>query len=50
MPNVESISAAPPSSQLAIVHLGLGAFHRAHQAVYLERYRQRSGDVGWGRV
>ncbi|MDK9687520.1 mannitol dehydrogenase family protein [Halomonas sp. LC1] len=48
MPNVESISAAPPSSQLAIVHLGLGAFHRAHQAVYLERYRQRSGDVGWG--
>ena len=36
------------SGTLRIVHLGLGAFHRAHQAVYLERYRQRSGDASWG--
>ncbi|OAL57584.1 MULTISPECIES: mannitol dehydrogenase family protein [unclassified Halomonas] len=34
--------------EIGIVHLGLGAFHRAHQAVYLERYRQRSGDGEWG--
>ncbi|MGC3872178.1 mannitol dehydrogenase family protein [Halomonas sp. GXIMD04776] len=34
--------------QLGIVHLGLGAFHRAHQAVFLERYRQRTNDAGWG--
>lgn len=33
---------------IGIVHLGLGAFHRAHQAVYLQRYKQRSGDTTWG--
>ena len=42
------IEASPRSGQIGIVHLGLGAFHRAHQAVYLERYRQRSGDCEWG--
>lgn len=42
------IEAKPKSGQIAVVHLGLGAFHRAHQAVYLERYRQRSGDGEWG--
>lgn len=44
----QCIEAVPPSGQIGIVHLGLGAFHRAHQAVYLERYRQRSGDNAWG--
>ncbi|QNI02524.1 mannitol dehydrogenase family protein [Halomonas sp. SH5A2] len=39
---------SPKSGQIGVVHLGLGAFHRAHQAVYLERYRQRSGDATWG--
>lgn len=29
-----------------ILHLGLGAFHRAHQAVYLHRLR-KLGDTGW---
>lgn len=42
------LPAAARRGQVSIVHLGLGAFHRAHQAVYLERYRQRSGDAGWG--
>lgn len=41
-------SPSKPANKLAVVHLGLGAFHRAHQAVYLERYRQRSGDAEWG--
>ncbi|WP_084004737.1 mannitol dehydrogenase family protein [Terasakiispira papahanaumokuakeensis] len=36
------------SADMGIVHLGLGAFHRAHQAVYLERYRSRTGDLSWG--
>ncbi|GHC38310.1 mannitol dehydrogenase family protein [Aidingimonas halophila] len=40
--------AAGPSGDIGIVHLGLGAFHRAHQTVYLERYRQRTGDGEWG--
>ena len=29
-----------------ILHLGLGSFHRAHQAVYVHQLRQ-SGDLGW---
>jgi D-arabinitol 4-dehydrogenase len=29
-----------------ILHLGLGSFHRAHQAVYLQRLQQL-GDRGW---
>ena len=33
----------PVPSDVRIVHLGIGAFHRAHQAVYTEE----AGD-GWG--
>ncbi|MFG6666868.1 mannitol dehydrogenase family protein [Halomonas sp. HNIBRBA4712] len=44
----QHIDAASANGQFGIVHLGLGAFHRAHQAVYLERYRQRTGDQQWG--
>ncbi|NYT71577.1 mannitol dehydrogenase family protein [Halomonas sp. QX-2] len=44
----QRIEAMPKSGRIGVVHLGLGAFHRAHQAVYLERYRQRSGDGEWG--
>ncbi len=32
-----------------ILHLGLGSFHRAHQAVYVQELRQ-SGDMGWAIV
>lgn len=40
-----------PRDQLepGIVHLGLGAFHRAHQAVFTERVVS-SGDLRWGIV
>lgn len=30
-----------------IVHLGYGAFHRAHQAVYLDDYMEKTGDLNW---
>lgn len=30
-----------------VVHLGIGAFHRAHQAVYFDDVLSR-GDLGWG--
>ncbi len=30
-----------------ILHLGLGSFHRAHQAVYLDDLIQRGDDAGW---
>lgn len=33
-----------------IVHLGIGAFHRAHQAVYTERAAALAGDDRWGIV
>src|SRR4051794_10160754 len=31
----------------SIVHFGVGGFHRAHQAVYLDDLA-RSGELGWG--
>ncbi|MFG1497856.1 mannitol dehydrogenase family protein [Saccharospirillum sp. HFRX-1] len=36
------------TSDIGIVHLGLGAFHRAHQAAYVQAYCDRTGDTGWG--
>ena len=38
------------SVQPGIVHLGLGAFARAHTAVYTERAMQAAGDHSWGIV
>ncbi len=34
--------------KIGVVHLGFGAFHRAHQAVYLDDYIQASSDTRWG--
>lgn len=34
--------------QTGIVHLGIGAFHRAHQAVMTEDAMIADGDFGWG--
>ncbi len=34
--------------QVGVVHLGFGAFHRSHQAVYLDDYMETSGDLRWG--
>jgi mannitol-1-phosphate/altronate dehydrogenase len=34
--------------QIGVVHLGFGAFHRAHQAVYLDDYMEKTGDLRWG--
>ena len=30
------------------MHLGIGAFHRAHQAVYTEDAALATGEPGWG--
>ena len=42
----------PPDHRLTrnvgIVHLGLGAFHRAHQTAYVEDAVAMSGESGWG--
>ena len=34
------------SAPLVMLHLGLGFFHRAHQALYLHRLSE-AGDSGW---
>jgi mannitol 2-dehydrogenase len=31
-----------------IVHIGVGAFHRAHQAYYTDMLLQNAGNTGWG--
>ncbi len=38
--------AAVPGAEFVVLHLGLGSFHRAHQAVYLQALRD-TGDTGW---
>ncbi len=39
---------ASAGSTVGIVHLGVGAFHRAHQAVYTEDAALATGDDSWG--
>ena len=34
--------------KVGLVHLGCGAFHRAHQAVYIDDYMGKTGDLSWG--
>ena len=48
MPIVNRVPSAGPVREIGIVHLGLGAFHRAHQAVYLQRHLNRHGQSDWG--
>jgi len=33
---------------VGIVHIGYGAFHRAHQAWYIDQYMEVTGDLNWG--
>ncbi|MGW5190205.1 mannitol dehydrogenase family protein [Kribbella sp. NPDC004138] len=38
----------PHAVSVGIVHLGIGAFHRAHQAVVTERAAVETGETRWG--
>ncbi|NCT91209.1 mannitol dehydrogenase family protein [Cellulomonas sp. APG4] len=38
----------PRETQVGIVHLGVGAFHRAHQAVFTEDAAGATGETRWG--
>jgi fructuronate reductase len=38
----------PMSTTVGIVHLGIGAFHRAHQAAFTEDAAAAAGENGWG--
>jgi fructuronate reductase/mannitol 2-dehydrogenase len=44
VPNYDRASLTP-----AVVHIGVGGFHRAHQAVYLDELA-RTGETGWGEI
>ena len=33
---------------IGVIHLGYGAFHRAHQAVFLDNYMELTGDLSFG--
>ena len=48
MPVVKRVPSTGLAPEIGIVHLGLGAFHRAHQAVYLQRHLNRHGESDWG--
>jgi D-arabinitol 4-dehydrogenase len=43
------VSTKSTSSNFTILHLGLGSFHRAHQALYLHRLHEQ-GDTQWSLV
>jgi len=45
---IEATSYDRSACQIGVVHLGFGAFHRAHQAVYIDDYIQTSQDLRWG--
>ena len=34
--------------KIGIVHLGVGNFHRAHQALYINNYIEETEDANWG--
>jgi fructuronate reductase len=38
----------PAAVEIGIVHLGIGAFHRAHQATYTQAAMAATGDLRWG--
>lgn len=47
-PPVFATGYSQQACQIGIVHLGYGAFHRAHQAVYVDDYMDATGDLDWG--
>lgn len=47
-PAVRRPAVDPGAVGIGIVHLGLGAFHRAHQAVFTEDAAAATGELGWG--
>ncbi|MCY4451472.1 MAG: mannitol dehydrogenase family protein [Immundisolibacterales bacterium] len=35
------------ATRVGVVHVGVGAFHRAHQAVFFDDLMERTGDLDW---
>ena len=47
-PKLEATTYDRAACKIGIVHLGYGAFHRAHQAVYIDACMEKTGDLNWG--
>ena len=47
-PQVLQPAVDPRELQIGLVHLGIGAFHRAHQAVFTELAAAATGSTDWG--
>ena len=47
-PGVIGPAVDPGAVSLGIVHFGIGAFHRSHQAVFTEDAAAAMGETGWG--
>ena len=47
-PGVELPRVDPQTLSIGIVHLGVGAFHRAHQAIFTEDAAAALGQTNWG--
>jgi fructuronate reductase len=47
-PGVVGPAVDPRAVSLGIVHFGIGAFHRSHQAVFTEDAAAAAGEIGWG--
>lgn len=47
-PGVSGPAVDPTTTTVGIVHLGVGAFHRAHQAVFTEDAAAATGETCWG--
>lgn len=43
-----SLRIDPTALEIGIVHLGVGAFHRAHQAAIVDETIEATGDTRWG--
>lgn len=46
--DVSGPAADPGATTIGVVHLGVGAFHRAHQAVFTEAAAAAAGEAHWG--
>lgn len=48
LPSIAATTYDRSACRAGVVHLGYGAFHRAHQAVYIDDYMEQTGDLRWG--
>jgi mannitol 2-dehydrogenase len=53
--NLGSLTVPVPSydrsqGQVGIVHFGVGGFHRAHQAMYIDQLMEQGKALDWGSV